>query len=179
MAKRPMFWHGLPRLRRGGWNAMAASCRLSLLDLGRQDVDDGFFIRGATAAVQSNPHAAFERRRVAVIAAVIEHPQAGPILFDTGCAQNAREDWPEAAWDAFPRNVYDDRHKLDNALAVAGYGIGDIRAVVMGHLHLHHGGGLENFAGSNIPSTPTNWRSNSTTTPWPPRKTSAPTCPGT
>ena len=34
---------------------MAADCKLSLLDLGRMDVDDGFFIRGATAAVQSNP----------------------------------------------------------------------------------------------------------------------------
>jgi hypothetical protein len=29
---------------------MAAHCKLSLLDLGRLDVDDGFFIRGATAA---------------------------------------------------------------------------------------------------------------------------------
>ena len=68
---------------------MAAKSKISLLDLGRMDVDDGFFIRGATAAVQSNPHPAYERRRVAVVAAVIEHPQAGPILFETGCAQNA------------------------------------------------------------------------------------------
>jgi hypothetical protein len=30
----------------------------------------GLFIRGATAAVQSNPHPAYERRRVAVVAAV-------------------------------------------------------------------------------------------------------------
>ena len=130
---------------------MAAHCKLSLLDLGRLDVDDGFFIRGATAAVQSSPHPAYERRRVAVVAAVIEHPQAGPILFDTGCAQNADADWPAPAWDAFPRTVYDDQHHLDNALAAAGYGIGDIRAVVMGHLHLDHAGGLENFAGSGIP----------------------------
>src|SRR5438132_11303216 len=59
---------------------MAANCKLSLLDLGRMDVDDGFFIRGATAAVQSNPHPSYERRRVAVVAAVIEHPQAGPVF---------------------------------------------------------------------------------------------------
>ena len=45
---------------------MAANCKLSLLDLGRMDVDDGFFIRGATAAVQSDPHPSYERRRVAV-----------------------------------------------------------------------------------------------------------------
>src|SRR6516162_7785281 len=91
-----------------GIDRMAANCKLSLLDLGRMDVDDGFFIRGATAAVQSNPHPAYERRQAAVVAAVIEHPKAGPILFDTGAAQNAREAWPEPAWDAFPRNVYND-----------------------------------------------------------------------
>jgi hypothetical protein len=96
---------------------MAVKSKISLLDLGRMDVDDGFFIRGATAAVQSNPHPANERRRVAVVAAVIEHPQAGPILFETGCAQNAREDWPEPAWEAFPRNVYNEEHHLGNALA--------------------------------------------------------------
>ena len=69
---------------------MAAKSKISLLDLGRMDVDDGFFIRGSTAAVESNPHPSFERRRIAVVAAVIEHPQAGPILFDTGCVENAR-----------------------------------------------------------------------------------------
>jgi glyoxylase-like metal-dependent hydrolase (beta-lactamase superfamily II) len=132
-------------------NLMAAKSKLSLLDLGRMDVDDGFFIRGATAALQSSPHPAFERRRIAVVAAVVEHPQAGPILFDTGCAQNAKEDWPEPAWEAFPRNVYGDEQHLDSALAAAGYGIEDIRAIVMGHLHLDHAGGLEKFAGSGIP----------------------------
>jgi hypothetical protein len=115
---------------------MAANCKLSLLDLGRLDVDNGFFIRGATAAVQSDPHPAYERRRVAVVAAVVEHPQAGPILFDTGAAQNAQQDWPAPAWDAFPRNVYGDEHHLDNALAAVGYGIGDIRAVPAGGLEL-------------------------------------------
>ena len=84
---------------------MAATCKLSLLDLGRLDVDDGWFIRGATSALESNPHPALDRRRVAVVSAVVEHPTAGPILFDTGCAQNARDEWPEPAWEAFPRNV--------------------------------------------------------------------------
>ena len=134
-----------------GMNLMAAKSKISLLDLGRLDVDDGFFIRGGTAAVQSNPHPSYDRRRVAVVAAVIEHPQAGPILFETGCAQNAQEEWPEPAWEAFPRNVYHHEHHLGNALAAAGYGIGDIRAVVIGHLHLDHAGGLEKFAGRDVP----------------------------
>src|SRR5499433_3368223 len=83
---------------REGMNVMAGKCKISPLDLGRMDVDDGFFIRGSTAALQSNAHPSFERRRIAVVAAVIEHPKAGPILFDTGCAQNAQDEWPPPAW---------------------------------------------------------------------------------
>jgi glyoxylase-like metal-dependent hydrolase (beta-lactamase superfamily II) len=128
-----------------------AGTRMSLLDLGRIDTDDGFFIRGCNAAVQSAPVPRYERRRVAVIVAVIEHPQAGPILFETGCAQNAKEEWPASAWDAFPVNVYEEKHHLDKALEAAGYGVDDIRAVVMGHLHLDHAGGLEHFRGKDIP----------------------------
>lgn len=130
---------------------MAAKSKVSLLDLGRIDSDDGFFVRGSNAAIQSNPTPTVERRRVAVVAAVIEHPTAGPILFDTGCAQEAATNWPEPAWEAFPVNVYEDKHHLDNALAAVGYGIDDIQAVVIGHLHLDHAGGLEHFAGKNIP----------------------------
>src|SRR3954452_5923094 len=125
--------------------------KLSLLDLGRIDTDDGFFMRGCNAAVQSNPNPQYERRRVAVIAAVIEHPKHGPILFETGCAQNAKEEWPAPAYDAFPLNVYEERHHLDKALEAAGYGIDDINAIVIGHLHLDHAGGLEHFRGKNIP----------------------------
>jgi glyoxylase-like metal-dependent hydrolase (beta-lactamase superfamily II) len=104
---------------------------------------------------------------------------ARAVTFDTGAAQNAREDWPAPAWDAFPRNVYGEEHHLDNALAAVGYGIGDIRAVVMGQLHLDQAGGLEKFAGRDVPSTPTSWKSSSIITPWPPGKISAPTCRGT
>ena len=130
---------------------MSISNKLSLLDLGRIDADNGFFVRGSNAAVESNPHPNYERRRVAVVATVIEHPKVGPILFDTGCAQNAKEEWPAPVWDIFPVNVYEEKHHLDKALAAAGYGIEDVRAVVIGHLHLDHAGGLEHFRGSNIP----------------------------
>jgi len=130
---------------------MTTKSKVSLLDLGRIDTDDGFFVRGCNAAVQSDPTPSYERRRVAVVATVIEHPTMGPILFDTGCAQNAKEKWPAPAWEAFPVNVYEEEHHLDNALAAVGYGIEDIKAVVMGHLHLDHAGGLEKFAGTDVP----------------------------
>jgi glyoxylase-like metal-dependent hydrolase (beta-lactamase superfamily II) len=125
--------------------------KISLLDLGRIDCDEGFLIRGCGTATYSNPQEPSHVRRVAVIAAVVDHPDFGPILFETGCAQNAREDWPPPAWEAFPINVYEEEHHLDKALEAAGYGIDDIQAVVMGHLHLDHAGGLEHFRGKNTP----------------------------
>ena len=130
---------------------MSAKSKVSFLDLGRMDSDDGFFVRGATAAVESAPHPEHERRRIAVMATVVEHPTAGPILFDTGCSQDAKQEWPLPAWEAFPLNVYEERHHLDKALEAAGYSIDDIRGVVMGHLHLDHAGGLEKFRGRDIP----------------------------
>lgn len=128
-----------------------AATKLHLLDLGRLTVDDGFFIRGNGCATFSEPHPGANAREVAAMAAVVEHPVAGPILFDTGCAQNAATEWPKAAFEAFPVTTYDERHHLDNALAAAGFAIDDIRAVVMSHLHLDHAGGLEHFAGRDIP----------------------------
>lgn len=125
--------------------------KLSLLDLGRFDADEGFLVRGANAATESDPHPRRERRRTAAIATVIEVPSVGPVLFETGCAQNAKEDWPEPARELFPLNVYEERHHLDAALGAAGYDIKDIRAVVMGHLHLDHAGGLEHFVGTDVP----------------------------
>lgn len=128
-----------------------AAMSMQLLDLGRLTVDDGFFLTGSGCSTLSNPSPGAVRREIAVIAAVIEHPKVGPILFETGCAQNAEEVWPEPAWDAFPMTTYEKRHHLDVALADAGYAIGDIKAVVMGHMHLDHAGGLTHFLGSDIP----------------------------
>jgi glyoxylase-like metal-dependent hydrolase (beta-lactamase superfamily II) len=125
--------------------------KLSLLDLGRMNVDDGFFIRGCNAATQSAPHPHYERRRVVIGAAVIEHPTAGPILFDTGCVQDTQDKWPGPVRNLFTMSPYGEEHHLDKALEAAGYSIAEIQAVVLSHLHLDHAGGLEHFRGRNIP----------------------------
>jgi glyoxylase-like metal-dependent hydrolase (beta-lactamase superfamily II) len=124
---------------------------LQLLDLGRLTVDTGFFIRGAGCATHSVPAPGADVREVAAIAAVIEHPTAGPILFDTGCARNAAAEWPPPAFEAFPVTSYDESHHLDKALQAAGYDVSDIQAVIMSHLHLDHAGGLEHFVGRDVP----------------------------
>ena len=147
--------------------------KLSLLDLGRMEVDDGFFIRGRNAAATSDPHPRYDRRQFAIMAAVIEHPAVGPILFDSGCRQHAKDEWPEQAWDLFPMSRYEEEHHLDRALGAAGYGVDEIKAVVISHLHLDHAGGLEHFRGTDVPIYAHKLEIKSTTTPLPPERTSA------
>ena len=125
--------------------------KLHLLDLGGLEYDEGWPLAGAGVSTVSDPAPASPRRRVAIIAAVVEHPKAGPILFDTGAAPNFEELWPPIVQELFAITVYEDEHRLDTALQAAGYGIDDIRAVVMSHLHLDHAGGLELFRGRDVP----------------------------
>lgn len=59
--------------------------------------------------------------------------------------------WGSEASDLFSRTVYDKTNKLPEAIEAAGYDIKDVSAIVMGHLHLDHAGGLEHFRGTNVP----------------------------
>jgi glyoxylase-like metal-dependent hydrolase (beta-lactamase superfamily II) len=125
--------------------------KLHLLDLGNIDADEGWTKLGAGSSTLSNPNPPTSRRRAAIIAAVIEHPTVGPILFDTGAAPNAKELWPAPIFEAFPITHYEKENHLDAAIKAAGYGLKDIRAIVLSHLHLDHAGGLEFFRGTQVP----------------------------
>lgn len=54
--------------------------------------------------------------------------------------------------DVFPRTEYKEEHKLPNAIRKAGHNIKDVKAVILGHLHIDHAGGLEHFIGTDVPS---------------------------
>ncbi|RSL56977.1 hypothetical protein CEP54_008549 [Fusarium duplospermum] len=64
---------------------------------------------------------------------------------------NAYSKWGAPLTDVFSRVVYKEEHKLPNAIKACGYDIKDVKAVIFGHLHLDHAGGLEHFLGSDIP----------------------------
>src|SRR6056297_2534093 len=81
---------------------------------------------------------------------VIETPER-TILWDTGSHPEAGDGyWPAPLYEAFA-HVDAAEHTLEGDLADAGFDLGDIDAVVMSHLHLDHAGGLENFAGTDVP----------------------------
>ncbi len=102
------------------------------------------------------------------LVAVIEHPQAGIILFDTGYTDRfARETHP------FPQRFYRWLTPLSlepAATAVAqlrarGVAAGDVEHVVVSHLHADHVAGLLDFPRARISlsdrETPPGWRSRS------------------
>lgn len=125
--------------------------KLHLLDLGNIEYDEGFPLAGAGVSTLSQPNPPAARRKVAIIAALIEHPKAGLILFDTGAAPNAKEIWPPPVFELFAITHYGKENRLDAAVAATGHKLSDVKAIVLSHLHLDHAGGLEFFRGKDVP----------------------------
>ncbi|KAJ6197224.1 beta-lactamase-like protein [Bipolaris maydis] len=86
-----------------------------------------------------------------MISALISHPTEGLVLFETGAGKDYPNVWGPQLNDVFARDSYVEDHELDNAIRKTGNDIKDVKAVIMGHLHLDHAGGLEHFRGTGIP----------------------------
>jgi glyoxylase-like metal-dependent hydrolase (beta-lactamase superfamily II) len=72
------------------------------------------------------------------------------LLFDKDHLLICRQ-WGAPLNDIFARVNYSPEHELEAAIAATGNSIKDIKAVIMGHLHLDHAGGLEHFRNTGIP----------------------------
>ncbi|KAK1142371.1 hypothetical protein N8T08_007923 [Aspergillus melleus] len=105
----------------------------------------------ANTSSLSNTLIEHKRRDLVLISALIEHPTEGLILFETGGGRDYPEVIGTPANDIFARIEYTDDHDLNHAIAKTGHNICDIKAVIMGHLHLDHAGGLKHFQGTNVP----------------------------
>ena len=105
----------------------------------------------ANASTKSNPNPQNIRGTGVIISALIEHPSEGLILFETGAGPDYPEVWGAPQNDLFARVDYTPDHELPAAIAKTGHNIKDIKAVIMGHLHIDHAGGLQYFKGTDIP----------------------------
>jgi glyoxylase-like metal-dependent hydrolase (beta-lactamase superfamily II) len=86
-----------------------------------------------------------------MISALISHPNEGLVLFETGAGKDYPEVWGPQLNDIFARENYIEDQELDAAIRKTGNDIKDVTAVIMGHLHLDHAGGLEYFRGTDVP----------------------------
>jgi len=121
-----------------------------LLDRGRIEADVNFVLDGSTVATLSNPNPDLRHEEFLVWNLVVDHPEA-TILWDTGSHPEAGDGyWPAPLFEAFAHVDADD-HDLADDLEAAGFGIDDVDAVVMSHLHLDHAGGLYQFEGTDTP----------------------------
>lgn len=73
------------------------------------------------------------------------------ILFETGGGDNYPEVWGAPLNDIFALVDYEAGHELPAQIKKFGHDIKDVKAVIMGHMHLDHAGGLENFKGTDVP----------------------------
>jgi len=97
-------------------------------------IDYGYFVRPAEETGTGAP------RVEPTFGYLVDHPEAGLVLVDTGMGGNAEVD----AWYQ-PRRV-----PLGDALAAVGAKTDDIRYVVNCHLHFDHCGGNAELAGRPV-----------------------------
>ncbi|EKG11657.1 Beta-lactamase-like protein [Macrophomina phaseolina MS6] len=115
------------------------------------EADEGWFKRGGGSTTASNAKKISERRELVIVSALIEHPTEGLILFETGAGKDYLKNWGAPLNDIFAQANYDPDQELESQIAKTGHEISDVTAVIMGHLHLDHAGGLEYFRGTDVP----------------------------
>lgn len=125
--------------------------KLRLLDFGALTADLGWTIEAAGVSTHSQVSCENIRRDFQMLGALIEHPKHGVILYEVGPAANWEELWPEPVKEVFGITRYTEENRLDKLLQKAGYSLGDVAAIIIGHLHLDHAGGLEFFRGMDVP----------------------------
>ena len=88
-----------------------------------------------------------------ILAYLIETPQ-GRILYDVGCDYRkiAEQDRRAAHYGpaSFPPPEMNAEHQVGRQLGRLGLGPKDLDAIVLGHLHFDHAGGLHQFAGVEL-----------------------------
>jgi len=126
--------------------------KMWIMNVGYLEVDAGWFLRaGNTSTLSNTKSPERERRALVMYCVLIEHPTEGLILWETGCGKDYPEVWGPEISDIFPRVKYEPEHELPAAIAKTGHNIKDVKQVIIGHLHLDHAGGLENFRGTDVP----------------------------
>ena len=109
--------------------------RIKILDLGYMEMEKQELISGGGSGITQSP----------ITAVLIQHPEAGWLLYDTG-----NDDAWETTYPAHVRETFRIKRLITirQALAAEGLEPRDISRLVLSHLHLDHVGGLKFFQGT-------------------------------
>lgn len=77
-----------------------------------------------------------------ISAILIQHPDLGNILYDTGNSPLYATDYPDQVLDTYPVGEF---ISIESALAEHGLTVNDIDMLILSHLHFDHVGGLGYF----------------------------------
>ena len=125
--------------------------KLWILKLGTLEIDAAWFKRGGSTSTLSNPNPVNERRKVSMYGLLIQHPEEGLILWETGGGRNYSEIAGAPVNDIFAQVDENPEEDLEKQIQKCGFELKDVKMIIMGHLHLDHSGGLTLFQGLNVP----------------------------
>ncbi len=128
-------------------NVCPTGTKFHVLEVGWLECDEGFVTRGGNTSTKSTERKSFpnKRRQMPMYCILIEHPHEGLILWETGCGKDYPEVWGPVISDVFSRVRYEPQHELRAAIEATGNRIEDVSKIIIGHLHLDHAGGLDQF----------------------------------
>ena len=120
-----------------------------VLDNGWLECDSNWMVAMSVGGTASDPTPAVNWIKIPVYAVLVDHPD-GKILYDTGCHPEAMAGyWPEGLREIFPY-YFREEQAFERQLALAGATPGEIKTVVMSHMHLDHAGNLRLFPGADV-----------------------------
>lgn len=124
----------------------APDMKMYILDGGYIELDQNWILSGASYGTKDNPNAPSKWVKIPCYQVLVQHPEKGWILFDTGNHPDAMNgEWPGAMGSIFPF-YHTEKQTLVNQLASVGLKPEDVSHVILSHGHMDHAGGLYLFA---------------------------------
>ena len=119
--------------------------RFYILDNGYLELDKNQMVANATLGTIDNPNPPGQWIKIPVYSVLIDHPEKGWILYDTGCHPDGMKGrWSPMSLKVAPHTCTEDQ-LLVNQLKKLGLTPADIKTVVLSHMHCDHAGGLYLF----------------------------------
>jgi len=115
-----------------------------MLYLGDAWVESNYFIAHNTAGTSDDPNAPHEPINTPFISILIDHPEAGWIICDTGTQENWQDEWT-AEQRRFARVNKPEHSNMQHQLALVGIKPEDVKHVILTHLHQDHTGNSKLF----------------------------------